>query len=130
MAAAQGVRGGVRDGGRAGGREGGRDVGRADGPDTALIRLCDLAGRPRGTGFLADTDGTMVTSHEAVDGLARLVLHAPGGQVCLVEASAVTPLPEQGLALVATEGLDLPALPLAPGGRPTPRGGYGCRAAP
>ena len=85
-------------------------------PDAALIRVCDLAGRPRGSGFLADADGTMVTSHEAVDGLARLVLHAPGEQVCLVEASAVTALPEQGLALVATEGLDLAPLPLAPGG--------------
>lgn len=95
---------------------GGRGAGRAGGPDGALIRVCDLAGRPRGTGFLADGDGTMVTSHEAVDGLARLVLHAPGDQVCLVEAPAVTELPEHGLALVATEGLDLPPLPVAPGG--------------
>jgi hypothetical protein len=81
-----------------------------------LIRVCDLAGRPRGTGFLADADGTMITSHEAVDGLARLVLHAPGDQVCLVEAAAVTTLPETGLALVATEGLGLPPLPIAPSG--------------
>ncbi|MFG1809898.1 trypsin-like peptidase domain-containing protein [Streptomyces sp. NPDC049040] len=87
-----------------------------DGPDDAFVRICDLAGRPRGTGFLADGDGTMVTSHEAVDGLARLVLHAPGGQLCLVEAAAITALPEQGLALVATEGLSVPPLPVAPGG--------------
>ncbi|SHM66700.1 trypsin-like peptidase domain-containing protein [Actinacidiphila paucisporea] len=86
------------------------------GPDDVLIRVCDLAGRPRGTGFLADGDGTMVTSHEAVDGLTRLVLHAPGGQLCLVEAAAITALPEQGLALVATEGLGVPPLPVAPGG--------------
>ncbi|MFC4030564.1 serine protease [Streptomyces polygonati] len=89
---------------------------RASERDGALIRVCDLAGRPRGTGFLADADGTMITSHEAVDGLARLVLHAPGDQVCLVEAGAITPLPEYGLALVATEGLSLPALPVATGG--------------
>ncbi|MEE4540928.1 trypsin-like peptidase domain-containing protein [Streptomyces sp. V4-01] len=82
----------------------------------ALIRVRDLAGRPRGTGFLADAEGTMVTSHEAVDGLARLVLHGPGDQVCLVEAAAVTALPETGLALVATEGLGLPPLPIAPSG--------------
>ncbi|WP_225846541.1 serine protease [Streptomyces sp. HPF1205] len=82
----------------------------------AVIRVRDLAGRPRGTGFLADGDGTMITSHEAVDGLARLVLHAPGDQVCLVESGAITPLPEQGLALVATEGLSLPPLPVAAGG--------------
>ncbi|WUH90599.1 serine protease [Streptomyces sp. NBC_00433] len=86
------------------------------GPDDVFVRVCDLAGRPRGTGFLADGDGTMVTSHEAVDGLARLVLHGPGGQLCLVEAAAITALPEQGLALVATEGLSVPPLPVAPGG--------------
>ncbi|WP_333771539.1 trypsin-like peptidase domain-containing protein [Streptomyces sp. IBSBF 2435] len=91
--------------------------GAADGgPDDVFVRVCDLAGRPRGTGFLADRDGTMVTSHEAVDGLARLVLHAPGGQLCLVEAAAITALPEQGLALVATEGLTVPPLSIAPGG--------------
>lgn len=84
--------------------------------DGALVRVCDLAGRPRGTGFLADNRGTLVTSHEAVDGLARLVLHASGEQVCLVEAEAVTALPALGLALVATEGLRLASLPVAPPG--------------
>ncbi|SFF60819.1 hypothetical protein SAMN05216251_12123 [Actinacidiphila alni] len=88
--------------------------------DGALVRVCDLAGRPRGTGFLADSGGTMITSHEAVDGLARLVLHAPGEQVCLVEAEAITALPETGLALVATEGLSLPPLSIAPGGPADP----------
>ena len=113
MALSQGgTRGGTPGGARGGAP--GRTAG--GGLDGALIRVCDLAGRPRGSGFLADTDGTMVTSHEAVDGLARLVLHAPGEQVCLVEASAVTALPEHGLALVATEGLDLAPLPVAPGG--------------
>ncbi|WP_433893108.1 serine protease [Streptomyces sp. CA-111067] len=95
---------------------------RVTGPDQALVRVCDLAGRPRGSGFLADTEGTMITSHEAVDGLARLVLHAPGDQICLVEAAAITVLPEAGLALVATEGLTLPPLPVAPGGPAHPGG--------
>ncbi|MFC5034612.1 serine protease [Streptomyces sp. DSM 41987] len=84
--------------------------------DDALVRVCDLAGRPRGTGFLADLGGTLLTSHEAVDGLARLVLHAPGDQVCLVGADAITPLPELGLALVATEGISLRPLPVAVSG--------------
>jgi hypothetical protein len=78
-----------------------------------LVRICDLAGRPRGTGFLADHHGTVVTSHEAVDGLSRVVLHAPGDRSCLAEAEAVTPLPESGLALVRTEGLGGRPLPLA-----------------
>ncbi|GAA1929832.1 serine protease [Streptantibioticus ferralitis] len=95
--------------------------GKAD-PDESLVRLCDLAGRPRGTGFLIDTGGTLLTSHEAVDGLRRLVLHAPGEQTCLVEAEAITALPEQGLALVATEGLVVPPLPVAETGPADPDG--------
>ncbi|MGW3360680.1 trypsin-like peptidase domain-containing protein [Streptomyces bungoensis] len=78
----------------------------------ALVQIRDLAGRPRGVGFLADHHGTLLTSHEAVDGLARLVLHAAGDRTCVVEADAVTPLPSHDLALVRTEGLGLPPLPL------------------
>ncbi|MFE0387960.1 serine protease [Streptomyces bungoensis] len=78
----------------------------------ALVQIRDLAGRPRGVGFLADHHGTLLTSHEAVDGLARLVLHAAGDRTCVVEADAVTPLPAHDLALVRTEGLGLPPLPL------------------
>ncbi|MFI5812666.1 trypsin-like peptidase domain-containing protein [Streptomyces sp. NPDC051643] len=80
--------------------------------DEGLVRICDLAGRPRGTGFVADHHGTVITSHEAVDGLARLVLHAPGDRSCVVGADAVTPLPAADLALVRTEGLDLDPLPV------------------
>ncbi|MFC6061517.1 hypothetical protein [Streptomyces ochraceiscleroticus] len=85
----------------------------------ALVRIRDLAGRPRGTGFLADPDGTLLTSHEAVDGLARLVLEGAAGRTCAVGADAVTPLPESGLALIRTTGLGLPPLPVA-AGRPGP----------
>lgn len=82
------------------------------GLDGALVRICDLAGRPRGTGFAADDHGTVITSHEAVDGLARLVLHAAGERVCVVTADAVVALPEADLALVRTEGLALRPLPV------------------
>ena len=97
------------------------------------IRVCDLAGRPRGTGFLADRDGTLVTSHEAVDGLARLVLHAPGDAGLPGRGRPRSPpLPEHGLALVATEGLDLAAAAgRARRARPSrpAHAGCGCRAA-
>ncbi|MFG2385783.1 trypsin-like peptidase domain-containing protein [Streptomyces avermitilis] len=76
------------------------------------MRFCDLAGRPRGTGFAADHHGTVLTSHEAVDGLSRLILHAPGERTCVVTADAVTPLPDLGLAIVRTEGLALEPLPV------------------
>ncbi|MFJ9373889.1 trypsin-like peptidase domain-containing protein [Streptomyces sp. NPDC101455] len=80
--------------------------------DESLVRIRDLAGRPRGTGFVADHHGTVITSHEAVDGLPRLVLHAAGDRTCLVTADAVTPLPALDLALVRTEGLGVDPLPV------------------
>ncbi|WP_434091971.1 trypsin-like peptidase domain-containing protein [Streptomyces fungicidicus] len=76
-----------------------------------LVRVHDLAGRPRGTGFMADHHGTVLTSHEAVDGLPRLVLSA-GDRHCVVTADAVTPLPALDLALVRTEGLGVAPLPV------------------
>ncbi|GGU26486.1 trypsin-like peptidase domain-containing protein [Streptomyces coeruleorubidus] len=94
--------------------------GGAAGP--ALVRIHDPAGRPRGTGFLADHHGTLVTSHEAVDGLPRLVLHGAGGRSRVVSGDAVTPLPTLDLALVRTEGLGVPPLPV------TVRGGAGTGA--
>ncbi|MGK5548394.1 trypsin-like peptidase domain-containing protein, partial [Streptomyces sp. URMC 127] len=87
--------------------------GRRTDADEFLVRIRDLAGRPRGTGFVVDDRGTMITSHEAVDGLARLVLLAPGDRTCLVGADAVTSLPGCDLALVRTEGLGVPPLPVA-----------------
>lgn len=87
--------------------------------DGALVCVRDLAGRPRGTGFAADHRGTVITSHEAVDGLTRLVLHAPGAgdRSCVVTSAAVTPLPGLGLALVRAEDLDVPPLPVSVRGR-------------
>ncbi|MFC8368952.1 serine protease [Streptomyces sp. NPDC057239] len=85
-----------------------------DAPDLCdvLVRLHDLAGRPRGTGFVADHHGTVITGHEAVDGLPRLVLRAAAGRQCVVTADAVTPLPALGLALVRSEGLGVAPLPV------------------
>ncbi|MET9608617.1 hypothetical protein ABZZ17_26785 [Streptomyces sp. NPDC006512] len=78
-----------------------------------LVRICDPAGLPRGTGFVADDRGTVITSHEAVDGLTGLLLQAPGGRTWRAEAADVTPLPEVALALVRTDGLGLRPLPVA-----------------
>ncbi|MFI6374476.1 trypsin-like peptidase domain-containing protein [Streptomyces sp. NPDC050546] len=80
--------------------------------DEALVRVHDPAGRPRGTGFLADHRGTLVTSHEAVDGLPRLVLLGAGDRRRVVTADAITPLPALDLALVRTDGLEVPPLPV------------------
>ncbi|WP_425347971.1 hypothetical protein [Streptomyces durhamensis] len=82
------------------------------GPDPSLVRISDLAGRPRGVGFLADHQGTLLTGHESVDGLPRLVLHTAAHRSCVVDADAVTPLPTLGLALIRTQGLGVDPLPL------------------
>lgn len=66
-----------------------------------------------GVGFVADHRGTVVTSHEAVDGPDRLVLHAGGDRSCVVSADAVTALPELDLALVRTEGLGVDPWPVS-----------------
>ncbi|MEU4732122.1 serine protease [Streptomyces sp. NPDC023588] len=80
-----------------------------------LVRICDQAGRARGSGFVADDRGTVVTSHEAVDGLTRVVLHGPGpaGRTWLAEAADVTALPGLALALVRTDGLGVRPLPVS-----------------
>lgn len=76
------------------------------GDRATLVRLCDPAGRPRGTGFVADDRGTVVTSHEAVDGLPHLLLHGVDGRNCRVEAHDITALPELDLALLPSGGPD------------------------
>ncbi|MFI1763497.1 serine protease [Streptomyces sp. NPDC020800] len=101
-------------------REAGRDGNRTDGTHLTggpartdlLVQIHDLAGRLRGVGFLADHQGTLLTSHEVVDGLPRLVLRAPQDRSCVVDADAVTPIPALDLALIRTEGLRLDPLAL------------------
>ncbi|MFD3501784.1 serine protease [Streptomyces sp. NPDC058678] len=88
------------------------EPGEGPGRDDALVHIHDLAGRLRGTGFAADHHGTVVTSHETVDGLSRLVLYAAGNRRCVVTADAVTPLPDLNLALVRTAGLGVDPLPV------------------
>ncbi|MFJ6481860.1 serine protease [Streptomyces sp. NPDC091682] len=80
-----------------------------------LVQICDPAGRVRGSGFVADDRGTVVTGHEAVDGLTRVVLRAPGpaGRTWLADAADVTALPGLALALVRTDGLGMRPLPVA-----------------
>ncbi|MGW0930906.1 trypsin-like peptidase domain-containing protein [Streptomyces sp. NPDC002644] len=82
-------------------------------PGAALVTLCDLAGRPRGTGFAADHHGTVITAHEVVDGLPRLLIRA-GEQLLTTPEGAVIPLPGLGLALVRAEGLEAAPLPVSP----------------
>ncbi|MEV7419730.1 serine protease [Streptomyces sp. NPDC089919] len=83
----------------------------AGGAVLALVR--DATGRPRGSGFLADDGGTVLTALSVVTGPGPFVLYGPGERHCTVGAEAVTPLPECGLALVRTTGLGLDPLPVS-----------------
>ncbi|MER7755520.1 serine protease [Kitasatospora sp. NPDC097643] len=90
--------------------------GAAGDPGRYLLRIRDLNGRLHGLGFVADPQGTVLTAHESVAGLDRIVLHTPGGQSRVLGPDAVQPLPGHGLALLRTDavgGLPVPPLPLA-----------------
>ncbi|MEV7602088.1 S1C family serine protease [Kitasatospora sp. NPDC089797] len=85
-------------------------------PGRYLLRIRDLDGRLHGLGFAADRQGGVLTAHEAVVGLDRIVLHTPGGRTTVLGPDAVLPLPQHGLALLRTDavgGLPVPALPVA-----------------
>ncbi|MFD7261435.1 hypothetical protein [Streptomyces sp. NPDC059874] len=86
-----------------------------------LVKICDQAGRARGSGFVADDRGTVVTSHEAVAGLTRVLLHGPDGRTCL--STDITLLPGAALALVQAHGLGARPLPVAMRD-PIPQGAY------
>ncbi|MGW7290746.1 S1 family peptidase, partial [Streptomyces sp. NPDC054847] len=85
-------------------------MGRAD--LATLVRICDPAGRPYGTGFVADDLGTVVTGHDVVHGLPRPVVRPLDGGGPAIEADSVTPLPGSGLALLHTSGLGVVPLPI------------------
>ncbi|MER6697437.1 trypsin-like peptidase domain-containing protein [Streptomyces fimicarius] len=96
------------------------------GDRSKLVRICDQAGRPRGTGFVADDRGTVVTAHQAVTSPGPLLLHGTDGRTCSVAPDDITALPALGLALLRTGGpdaLDAEPLPIAGRDRAEP-GGY------
>ncbi|WP_069170398.1 serine protease [Streptomyces griseus] len=86
------------------------------GDRSALVRICDAAGRPRGTGFVADDRGTVLTCHQAVAPAGGVVLHTADGRSRALGPDDITALPELGLALLRTGGpgiLDVEPLPIA-----------------
>ncbi|MEV7123375.1 serine protease [Kitasatospora griseola] len=96
----------------------GASAGFAGDPAHGLLRIRDVQGRLCGLGFVADRQGTVVTAHEAVAGLPRLVLHTPGGQSRVLGPESVDLLPERGLALLRTTavgGVPGRALPIGRG---------------
>ncbi|GLW75230.1 hypothetical protein Kpho02_75270 [Kitasatospora phosalacinea] len=96
----------------------GAGAGFAGDPAQALLRIRDQQGRLCGLGFVADRGGTVVTAHEAVAGLPRLVLHTPGGQTRVLGPESVDLLPDRGLALLRTAavgGVPGPPLPIGRG---------------
>ncbi|MFC8452738.1 serine protease [Kitasatospora sp. NPDC057223] len=85
-------------------------------PGRALLRIRGLDGALRGLGFVADPQGTVLTAHEVVAGLDRVVLHTEDGQSRLLGPDDMLLLPAQGLALLRTGAagaLPVPPLPIA-----------------
>ncbi|MGC4931587.1 serine protease [Streptomyces sp. DT117] len=86
------------------------------GDRSTLVRICDQAGRPRGTGFVADDRGTVVTAHQATAAPGPYLLHGTDGRTCSVGPDDITALPALGLALLRTGGsgtLGVEPLPIA-----------------
>ncbi|MFD5987988.1 serine protease [Streptomyces cyaneofuscatus] len=86
------------------------------GDRSTLVRICDQAGRPRGTGFVADDRGTVVTAHQATAAPGPYLLHGTDGRTCSVGPDDITALPALGLALLRTGGsgtLGMEPLPIA-----------------
>ncbi|WP_432105257.1 trypsin-like peptidase domain-containing protein [Streptomyces sp. bgisy091] len=86
------------------------------GDRSTLVRICDQAGRPRGTGFVADDRGTVVTGHQAVARPGPLTLHGAEGRSRTVAGDDIVALPAQGLALLRTgdpDALGAEPLPIA-----------------
>ncbi|MFJ8982033.1 serine protease [Streptomyces sp. NPDC102282] len=86
------------------------------GDRSTLVRICDQAGRPRGTGFVADDRGTVVTGHQAVARSEVLTLHGADGRSCVVGPDDIVAMPALGLALLRTGGpgtLGAEPLPIA-----------------
>ncbi|MFD7030793.1 serine protease [Streptomyces sp. NPDC059917] len=81
--------------------------------EVGLVGIFDPAGHPRGSGFVADDRGTVLTAHEAVAGLDRVLLRGAGERARLTAADQVTLLPGTALALVRTDGLGVRPLPVA-----------------
>ncbi|MHA6763165.1 serine protease [Streptacidiphilus sp. PAMC 29251] len=82
--------------------------------DEALVRVSDTNGRQHGLAMPVDHQGTLLTSHEVVDGRSALLLTWPGGAVRRLSADDITALPEYDLALLRTDAV-LPPLPLGGG---------------
>lgn len=86
------------------------------GDRSTLVRICDQAGRPRGTGFVADDRGTVVTAHQATAAPGPYLLRGTDGRTCSVGPDDITALPALGLALLRTGGsgtLGVEPLPIA-----------------
>jgi hypothetical protein len=82
--------------------------------DAALIRVCDAETKATvGTGFLTNSDGTVLTCHHVVAARTQLWLEAADGG-CTVDQERIHPLPELDLAVLQAPGLGGQPLPLGP----------------
>jgi hypothetical protein len=80
--------------------------------DAALVAVLTQDGYVRGTGFVIDDNGTVLTCHHVVDGLEPLRLRGPDGSTHVAGSPAIVTAPEIDLALIRTEAWLGTPLPL------------------
>jgi hypothetical protein len=68
--------------------------------DAALVAIMSHDGA-RGTGFVIDKHGTVLTCHHVIDGLSSVQLRAPDGSTHEVSEAAIVAAPEIDLALIS-----------------------------
>ena len=86
--------------------------------DSALVAIISDNGEVRGTGFIIDEYGTVLTCHHVIDGIASMRLRGPGGLI-ETDHTAIIAAPEVDLALISVSSrLGFP-LPIASGATAT-----------
>jgi hypothetical protein len=82
--------------------------------DAALVAVLPADGQVvRGTGFVIDERGTVLTCHHVVEGLESLLIRGPGGSSDLVSSDAIAFAPDIDLALIRAPKVRGSPLPLA-----------------
>jgi hypothetical protein len=82
--------------------------------DAALVQIISQGG-VRGTGFVIDGNGTVLTCHHVVDGLSSVQLRGPGDETCDVGADSIVAAPEIDLALISVPSPMGTPLPIVSG---------------
>jgi hypothetical protein len=83
-------------------------------PRDVLIKILDTDDQVRGTGFVVEPGGAVLTCHHVIDGLTTVRLVGPAGERCDVLSADALLMPGRDLALLPADRLLAPALAISP----------------